>query len=332
MLFRVSWSNGVLVENDFKRILLDPLKVNNSAESLFISHAHKDHTCGFLDGSKLKYSTPQTVALFENIANKRVKNVASCAYGQPLDLHKMELRIVNSGHVFGSGALVLRDDDVTFLYTGDFNFTDSLTQKAIAPIECDIMVIETTYGKPNFSFPPRYEIYYDIIEWAAKTIKENHMPTFLVYPIGKAQEITKLFNSFTSIPVVTHPTISKVNEVINKFGDDLIYYDMLTDGLELINSKNCVCLFPSIYNPKSLRSAYPNAKIAITTGWALLYKLNKNINAAFPLSGHADFPQLTRFVSKCNPKKVFTIHGYSNEFATILKKMGIDAKPLNSFL
>lgn len=327
-VLQISWNDGVLVENDGMRLLLDPLKSNSTVNSLFVSHAHKDHTNGLLDGNKIKYSTPQTISLFEAITGKKVKNAISCTYGQTLDLHKIKLKIENSGHVFGSGALILEDEDVTFFYTGDFNFTDTLTQKAISPIECDIMVLETTYGRPNFSFPPREEVYYDIVEWTARTITENNLPIFLVYPIGKAQEITKLFNQFTTIPVVTHPTISKANEIVNKYGENLVYYDLLSDGAELIESKNCVALFPSTYGAKTLKSTYAFSKIAVTTGWALLYKNNKNIDAAFTLSGHADFQQLIRFIFECRPKKVFTIHGYATDFAIKLNKMGIDAEPL----
>lgn len=329
MLFKVSWNDGVVVENAFIRVILDPLKLNKSANAVFISHAHKDHIRGLLDDNKLKYSTPQTIALSETLTNRKIKNVISCNYGQPLNLHNLELVVINSGHVFGSGSLILRDRDVTFFYTGDFNFTDTLTQKAIDPVECDIMVVETTYGKPNFSFPSREEVYYEIIEWTATTITENRLPIFLVYPLGKAQEIIKIFNLFTSIPVVTHPTISKINQVINKFGNDLAFYDMLTDGPDLINSKNCVCLFPATCNPRSVRLSFPGSKIAMATGWAISYKYNRSFDAVFPLSGHADFPQLMRFVRKCRPKKVFTIHGHAKEFAKELKKVGIDASPLS---
>lgn len=328
-MFKVSWNNGVLVENGGIKILLDPLRsVRDDTKYSFISHAHKDHTYGFLDERKIKFSTHQTIGLFEAISREKVKNAVSCAYGQTVGFHNLELRIVNSGHVFGSGALVLIDGDVTFLYTGDFNLTDTLTQKGITPIECDIMVMETTYGRPDFSFPPREDVYCDIIEWAAKTIKENNLPIFLVYPVGKAQEITKLFNLFTTIPVVTHPMITKTNEIVNEFGDALTFYDLLTDGTDMIKSKSCVALFPTTYSPRTLKSIYRRSKIAVVTGWALLYN-NKNVDAAFALSGHADFPQLIHFVRACHPKKVYTVHGYSSDFAIRLRKMGIDAKPLS---
>ncbi|MBS7251977.1 MAG: hypothetical protein KIH08_15500, partial [Candidatus Freyarchaeota archaeon] len=80
----------------------------------------------FFDDNKIKFSTLQTVSLFEAISKKKVENVVSCAYGKSLDFHKMEIKIINSGHVFGSGALVIISKDVTFLYTGDFNFTDNI--------------------------------------------------------------------------------------------------------------------------------------------------------------------------------------------------------------
>jgi Cft2 family RNA processing exonuclease len=323
----VSWDCGVVAKTKSIRLILDPINHIGSADGAFISHAHRDHTGAFIDIKKTKYSTKETIALYEAITGKKIKNAVPCAYGKPLKLHQSELKIINSGHVFGSGALILNENDVTFLYTGDFNFTDSLTQKAITPQECDIMVIETTYGRPNFVFPSREEVYDSIVNWAAKTIMGGDLPCILVYPVGKAQEITKLFNLYTSIPVVTHPSITKTNSTVNVLGGDLVYYDLSREGEELIRSKSCVCLFPMSYHPRTLKMVYRDARVAIVTGWALSFG-RRSADDAFVLSSHADYSQLMRFVRACKPKKVFTIHGYAEDFANKLKKECIEAKPL----
>jgi Cft2 family RNA processing exonuclease len=324
---KVSWENGIVVETSDAKLVLDPPSRIGSADCAFISHAHRDHTGALIDTQKPKYSTRETIALFEAITNRKVRNAIPCAYGEPIMLHQTELSIVNSGHVSGSGALFLRNDGVTFLYTGDFNFTNTLTQKAMNPQQCDILVMETTYGTPNYYFPRREEVYDSIVHWAAKTIMEGELPFILVYPLGKAQEITKLFNLFTSIPVVTHPTITKTNSTVNSFGDDLIFYDMSKEGEELLKSGSCVCLFPTSYNPRALMMVYPHARIATVTGWALTFG-KRNADASFVLSSHADYGQLMRFVEECNPKIVYTVHGYAKHFALKLNSKGIRAEPL----
>lgn len=326
-LLSVSWQNGVVVESKGTSIVLDPLKKVDSIGAAFISHAHMDHTYAFIDAEKVKYSTRETTALFEAVTDRKTRNVVSCAYGQSVYLHDFQLKTVNSGHVFGSAALLLTDGDVTFFYTGDFNFSNSLTQDAISPQECDILVIETTYGRPDFVFPRREEVYDSIVQWAASTIMEGHVPCFLVYPVGKAQEITRLFNLFTSIPVVTHPAITRTNRIVNSFGGDLIFYDLANDGEELLRSKNCVCLYPTSLNSRTIKLVNADAKVATVTGWALTFG-KRSADATFPLSSHADYPQLLQFVEACKPKKVFTIHGYSEIFSNKLKRMGYEALPL----
>jgi Cft2 family RNA processing exonuclease len=326
-LFSVKWQNGVLVESNGLSMVLDPMKKVGSASFAFISHAHMDHTHAFTDSNKIKYSTKETAALYEAVADRKTKNVVSCTYGQSLCVHETRLKVVNSGHVFGSAALLLTSGDVTFFYTGDFNFTDSLTQNAISPQECDILVIETTYGRPDFVFPSREDVYDQIVQWAASTIMRGDVPCFLVYPVGKAQEVTRLFNLFTSIPVVTHPSITRANGIVNSFGGDLAFYDLAGAGEEILKSGNCVCLFPTSLNCRAIKMVYPRARVATVTGWGLTFG-KRSADATFVLSSHADYQQLLAFVKECKPKKVYTIHGYSEIFANKLRRMGFNSAPL----
>ena len=71
----------------------------------------------------------------------------------------------------------------------------------------------------------------------------------------------------------------------------------------------------------------PAVRAAAITGWALdsgaIYRLR--CDAAFPLSDHADFPDLLRFVELVQPKRVLTLHGFAREFAATLRARGIDA-------
>ena len=48
-------------------------------------------------------------------------------------------------------------------------------------------------------------------------------------------------------------------------------------------------------------------------------------DAAFPLSDHADFADLLRFVELVQPKRVYTVHGSTEEFARTLRERGIEA-------
>ncbi len=63
------------------------------------------------------------------------------------------------------------------------------------------------------------------------------------------------------------------------------------------------------------------------TGWALqpgsFYRYR--VDEVIAMSDHADFPGLMECVTRVRPKRVLTVHGYTREFAAILREKGIDA-------
>jgi DNA ligase-1 len=66
------------------------------------------------------------------------------------------------------------------------------------------------------------------------------------------------------------------------------------------------------------------------TGWAMdsAAKYRYQCDAAFPLSDHADFADLLQLVEIVQPKRVYTVHGYVEEFAQTLRERGVDALAL----
>jgi len=51
-------------------------------------------------------------------------------------------------------------------------------------------------------------------------------------------------------------------------------------------------------------------------------------DAAFPLSDHADHGELIEHVEETGAKKVYAVHGFTEEFAGDLRYLGIDALAL----
>jgi putative mRNA 3-end processing factor len=47
------------------------------------------------------------------------------------------------------------------------------------------------------------------------------------------------------------------------------------------------------------------------------------------LSNHADFWELMRIVEIVNPEKIFTVYGFAEEFARILRGLGYDAMSID---
>jgi putative mRNA 3-end processing factor len=49
---------------------------------------------------------------------------------------------------------------------------------------------------------------------------------------------------------------------------------------------------------------------------------------SIPLSDHCDYDELVEVVKKSGAEKIYTVHGFVEEFAASLSKMGFDAQPL----
>ena len=68
------------------------------------------------------------------------------------------------------------------------------------------------------------------------------------------------------------------------------------------------------------------------SGWAVdpnaVYRYQ--VDAAFPLSDHADYNDLLRYVELVQPKRVLTLHGFAAEFARDLRDRGIEAWALSA--
>jgi len=68
----------------------------------------------------------------------------------------------------------------------------------------------------------------------------------------------------------------------------------------------------------------------IGSGWAVnpFYKNMFNADESFILSDHADFDGLYETVKKVKPKKVYTMHGFSKDFAKFLNKKDYETEVL----
>src|SRR5207302_2336640 len=71
----------------------------------------------------------------------------------------------------------------------------------------------------------------------------------------------------------------------------------------------------------------PRKRVAMISGWAVdpnaIYRYQ--VDAAFPLSDHADYDDLLRYVELVGPKRVLTLHGFAAQFARDLRARGIEA-------
>ncbi len=321
---QVGWLCGITVATDEDVVRFDPSSREERVGRSFISHAHGDHTAGF-SSKGIKYSTAETRDILTIGRAKKIEDHHPVKYGEEVQLGDITVVAHDAGHMLGSAQFEVRCDEATVLYTGDLNCVDTLTTKAAEAVPCDILVIESTYGHPSYSFPPREETYTRIVKWAIERIRDGKTPALQAYAAGKAQELIRLFNAFTTIPIVAHPAVARMSDAYMKNGMQVTFTNSETEeGKELLQSRRCVHIVPSQWTPPE-GDGYSRA---VTTGWAVRFKPN-GVNAAFPLSSHADFSQLTNYVRETGAKRVYTVCGFKDELAEwVRRRVGVWAQPI----
>lgn len=277
------------------------------AKYVFVSHAHSDHVPPSLDGSKL-IASEETAELLK-------------AKGLKFDdfVEEMEgIELIDTGHILGSRALLVEG---RVLYTGDMAgrpraFLDRAKAKS-----CETLIIESTYGKREYSFPPIAQIVKKGMEAITKEFERGRGIALMGYSLGKAQLLTYLFQSWR--PLIVHRSILKFNEIYEKLGVELPEPDRIIGSVSELPEKGPFLLVAP-NNPlvgKTLRKK--GIKTITFTGWALF-------GNGLPLSDHADFGELVRFVKRARPERVYTVFGFHREFAEELRREGFDAKPISS--
>lgn len=286
-------------------------------ENSFVSHAHFDH----ITNSQKILASEETRELVRVRTGKKPSEFSADG---------LKIELMDSGHVLGGKQLYAEWDSTNFVYTSDFKLEDSLTIKGAEVRKCENLLIEATYGRKELCFPPRNQVYEEIAEWVSREREKN--PVLLGgYSLGKAQELIKILNSFLGIaPLVDKKTL-EICRVYEKYGVKLDYINI--ESLEGQNElkSNFVAIVPvSLLKKENLiamtRVYKKRIKTAVATGWSLLNKFSQH--KQFCLSDHADYNQLMQYVKESEAKNVYTMHGYSRELASELKKIGVNAKAI----
>ena len=318
---KVTWNGGVQIEHGDIKVILDSKRNSVSGSAFFISHGHFDHSAAFKIKETRKYSSKETLDIISTFGFQ-AENCFPIATGKKIRIDSVEVIPHNSGHVLGSLEYEVRTPEGTVLFTGDFNTEATKTMKPAEPVQCDILIVEATFGSPNFVFPPIEKISKEMIEWTKRVIKIGKIPTFQTDPLGNAQEIIKVFND-AGIPVVTHRKVTKMSRIYESYGHKLEYFDAeASEAEEIMRQGGFIYIAP-----KNLNVSNPNFETALVSGWALLTR-----RRGFPLSDHADFPRLIEFVEECKPRLVLTSHGgrFNEVLARYIeRKMHIRAYPIN---
>lgn len=283
-----------------------------------VSHAHADHLLRSTDATVLCSKTTAAVA-------RHRLDLDELASSETHD----RITLIPSGHILGSRAALIEEDDTRYLYTGDVSTRDRVFLDGFEAVPADILIIETTYGRPKYRFPAQEIVERRLLEWIEDA---GDVPlVFFGYALGRAQILQYLLKQVPDRRTLVDNTIAAVNDVIEaetNLSLDATRYD----GGRL--NADDVLVLPGRASNNGLVDTVcerDGAKTAGFSGWALdgSFGFNNGFDETFVLSDHCDFTELVEIVKAVNPDKVYTHHGFDEAFADhVSTELGIEAWPL----
>ncbi len=305
---------------------LDAHDSRRADEWAVVTHAHSDHIARH---KRVILTEPTARLLRQRLRGQREERVLR--FHERVEFSGPQggfaLTLLPAGHILGSAMALVEWRGGTLLYTGDFRLRPS---PACEPCEfaaargCDSLVMETTFGRPEYVFPPTPAIAEDVLRFCRAALAAGETPVLLGWTLGKAQELMCLLAD-SGLPVAVHEAVLPLARIYEQCGVRLGAYTAL-DAAE----PGRVLICPPTFAQSPQRAALGPCRLAVATGWAMesSCKYRSGVDAAFPLSDHADFHELIEFVRQVQPRRVFTTHGFAADFAATLRDLGFAAEAL----
>ncbi|PYK28573.1 MAG: DNA ligase [Verrucomicrobia bacterium] len=315
-MIEVRYERGVYLPR--QNLWLDPWDPKHFA---FISHAHSDHIAPH---EEIIVSERTSRLLQHRMPGRRLEHVL--AFGEKRAVHGLDLMLLPAGHIFGSAQCFLFAGDETLLYTGDFKLRPGKSAEQAQWRHADTLIMETTFGLPRYRFPPTEQVIDQIVAFCRETIEAAQVPVLLGYSLGKAQEILCSLDGAGLMPML-HGSVYRMTHVYEQSGQSFCKY--VRYNANDVAGKVLIC--PPSANRSQILEKIPHRRVAIISGWAVdpnaVYRYG--VDAAFPLSDHADYDDLIRYIELVQPRRVFTLHGFAAEFASDLRARGVEAWALS---
>lgn len=291
------------------------LDANKKVPLSFVSHAHSDH----VRRHEQSIATPATISLMKQ-RHRKIKAIP-LDYHQQYQIDDFEIELIPSGHILGAAQILVQQDGFKLIYSGDFKPGKNLTADPLEVRQTDILIMESTFGAPQFVFPKEWEIIERLAKFIDRCFQSGIVPVIMGYAIGKSQEALKILGDL-DYPVSIHPSIAQIVAVYEQHGVEFKNYQIY-QGEDL---RDRVFLIPPhLARSHAVTKIWRTRKL-ILTGWAVQpdAKYRYHADEALALSDHADFNQLIEFVHQVQPEKVFITHGFDS-FVYYLRKEGFKA-------
>jgi DNA ligase 1 len=315
-VIEVRYDRGVYLPQ--QDLWLDPWDPKRFA---FVSHAHGDHIAPH---QEVIVSERTARLMRARLPGSRIEH--ALPFGQRRSVRSVEVMLLPAGHIFGSAQCLVFAGDEALLYTGDFKLRPGKSAEQAEWRHADTLVMETTFGLPRYRFPPTKEVIDRMVAFCGETIDAGEVPVLLGYSLGKAQEVLCALEGAGLTPML-HGSVYQITRIYEELGQSFCKYARYNRND--VAGKVLIC--PPSANRSPMLEKIPRKRVAIISGWAVdpqaVYRYH--VDAAFPLSDHADYDDLLQYVELVQPNRVLTLHGFAAAFACDLRARGLEAWALS---
>ncbi|MDG6223981.1 MAG: MBL fold metallo-hydrolase [Candidatus Thermoplasmatota archaeon] len=219
---------GMLLESGSTRLMFDygvipkkppgyPRKVQ-FVDGLYISHSHLDHV-GMIPWLTGEYGTSNmgtevtlevaTVLLEDSLKISKLENhhipwgindlrryteeTEPIRYGQSVTDGPFEIKAHDAGHIPGSTMYSIEENGRKTLFTGDINTLDTRLLKGASPVDCDVLVIESTYAGRRH--PPRKTVEREFLDKIEEVLDRGGRVVIPAFAVGRTQEIVQVLSA-----------------------------------------------------------------------------------------------------------------------------------------
>ena len=264
-------------------------------------------------------------------------------YSQWVEFHNWKWQLHPAGHVPGAAMIEIDTPKYRILHTGDLDTRDGPNSFGAKPVECDILLLESTYsGKEH---PNRVEEEARFVAKVVEVVERGGIAIIPAFASGRGQDVLRILHSSgydlnvhydgmgktVSQKWLEHPehlrdgdafedafrwskrVRSKSDRKRALEADVIVTTSGMLDGgpalwyLNRLRMDNrCAVLFTGYQAEGS------GGRKLIETGSIPIYGHNVEIKSEldrFNLSNHAGHSELVSFAEACNPKHVILFHG-----------------------
>ncbi len=335
----------------------------------FLSHSHLDH-CGMIPSLLRQNDIPilathPTVEVselllydslkiadiegypkhYEKIDIKNTKAAFDLVgYNSKRDIGGMEIEVHSAGHIPGSGMFELKGEETT-LFTGDINTKNTRLLWGTHPVECDNLIMESTYSGENHD--DRKETEKKFLDKIDETLDAGGQVIVPVFAVGRTQEILMVLDDgnydvwydgmgrtvsriylnhegFLRSPKALQRAMENANEVRSpstrkqaKNAEVIVTTSGMVEGGPVLEYLRDIRKDP---NSSILLTGY---QVEGTNGDRLLENgMIRDKGATLPVScdvekydfsAHAGHDELVEFAKGCDPENIVLCHGERRE-------------------